>query len=75
MIPSIVVDADSRNIEELSVTADETRYKPRISEEEKAKREAAGYEFSDYKGMMPEMKAKTLVIDDLNHYEMEKLIV
>ncbi len=74
VIPSIVVDADSRNIEELSVTADETRYKPRISEEEKAKREAAGYEFSDYKGMMPEMKAKTLVIDDLNHYEMEKLI-
>ncbi len=74
VIPSIVVDADSRNIEELTVTADETRYKPRISEEEKAKREAAGYEFSDYKGMMPEMKGKTLVIDDLNHYEMEKLI-
>jgi len=74
VIPSIVVDADSRNIEELTVTADETRYKPRISEEEKAKREAEGFTFSDYRGMMPEMKAKTLVIDDLNHYEMEKLI-
>ena len=74
VIPSIVVDADSRNIEELTVTADETRYSPRISGEEKAKREAEGFTFSDYRGMMPEMKAKTLVIDDLNHYEMEKLI-
>jgi len=74
VLPTITIDADSRNIEELTVTPDETRFNPRISEEEKAKREAAGYEFSDYKGMMPEMKSKSLVIDDLNHYEMEKLI-
>ncbi|HPO03484.1 MAG TPA: nitrogenase component I subunit alpha, partial [Treponemataceae bacterium] len=74
VLPSIVVDADSRNIEELTVTADEKRYQPRISEAEKAKREKEGFAFSDYDGMMKQMKDKTLVIDDLNHYETEKLI-
>ncbi|MDR1959407.1 MAG: nitrogenase component I subunit alpha [Planctomycetaceae bacterium] len=74
VLPNIVVDADSRNIEELTVTPDETRYNPRISEEERAEREAAGFTFSDYRGMMPEMPGGTLVIDDCNHYELEKLI-
>jgi nitrogenase molybdenum-iron protein alpha chain len=74
VLPSIVVDADSRNIEELTVTPDETRFKPRISAEEKAKREAEGFSFSDYKGMMREMSAETLIIDDCNHFEMEELI-
>jgi nitrogenase molybdenum-iron protein alpha chain len=74
VMPSIVVDADSRNIEELTVTPDETRYRPRLSPEEKARREAEGFSFSDYKGMMREMAAETLVIDDCNHFEMEELI-
>jgi nitrogenase molybdenum-iron protein alpha chain len=74
VMPSIVVDADSRNIEELTVEADAARYKPRISEAEKAKREKEGYAFSDYKGMMPEMAEATLVIDDCNHYELEELL-
>jgi nitrogenase molybdenum-iron protein alpha chain len=74
VLPNIVVDADSRNIEELTVTPDETRFNPRITEEDKAAREAAGFEFSDYRGMMPEMPSGTLVIDDCNHYELEKLI-
>jgi nitrogenase molybdenum-iron protein alpha chain len=74
VLPNIVVDADSRNIEELTVVPDETRYNPRITEEERAAREAAGFTFSDYRGMMPEMPSGTLVIDDCNHYELEKLI-
>ena len=74
VMPSIVVDADSRNIEELTVTPDETRYRPRLSAEERAKRESEGFSFSDYKGMMREMAAETLVIDDCNHFEMEELI-
>ncbi|MDR3233202.1 MAG: nitrogenase component I subunit alpha [Planctomycetaceae bacterium] len=74
VLPTITVDADSRNIEELKVTADETRYHPRITAEDKAKREAGGFTFSDYRGMMPEMPAGTLVIDDANHFEIEKLI-
>jgi len=75
VIPTIKVDADSRNIEELTVTADPEKYKKRISDEERAKlTEENGVEFSEYEGMMAEMAAGTLVIDDLSHYEMEELI-
>jgi nitrogenase molybdenum-iron protein alpha chain len=74
VIPSIVVDADTRNIEELTVTADESRYQPRKSPEEMERMKSNGYKFEDYDGMMPEMKEGTLIIDDLNHYEAEVLI-
>jgi nitrogenase molybdenum-iron protein alpha chain len=74
VMPSIVVDADSRNIEELTVGADPERYRPRLDPEEKARWEAEGFAFSDYRGMMAEMKNNTLVIDDCNHYELEELL-
>jgi nitrogenase molybdenum-iron protein alpha chain len=74
VLPDIIVDADSRNIEELKVEADPARYKPFKSEAEMEKLKAEGFAFSDYTGMMGDMKEKTLIIDDLNHYECEKLI-
>jgi len=74
VLGSIVVDADTRNIEELTVEKDATRYSPRKSEAEMAAFAKDGFEFSDYKGMMAEMPNKTLIIDDLNHYEAEVLI-
>jgi len=75
VIPTIKVDADSRNIEELTVTADPEKFRKRISDEERAKlTEEKGVDFSEYEGMMAEMAAGTLVIDDLSHYEMEELI-
>jgi len=74
VIPTIQIDADSRNIQEITVTKDATRYNPRKTEEELKALEADGMEFNGYEGMMAEMKKGTLVIDDLSHYEMEKLI-
>ena len=74
VIPSIVIDADSRNIEQITVEKDETRYRPRKTEEELKALEAEGLEFNGYEGLMAEMQKGTLVIDDLSHYEMEKLI-
>jgi nitrogenase molybdenum-iron protein alpha chain len=74
VIPSIQIDADSRNIEQITVTEDATRFKPRKTEEELKALEKEGLEFNGYEGMMAEMKKGTLVIDDLSHYEMEKLI-
>jgi len=74
VIPDIVVDADSRNIEELKVERDATRYKPRRTDEELAKMEANGFALRDYDGMMKDMGEKTLIIDDMNHYELEKLL-
>lgn len=74
VIPSIQIDADSRNIEQITVKEDATRFKPRKTEEELKALEKEGLEFNGYEGMMAEMKKGTLVIDDLSHYEMEKLI-
>lgn len=75
ILPTIKVDADTKNIEELDVRADETRYRPRKTEEELAALTATSeMEFEDYIGMMPEMEAGRLVIDDISHYETERLL-
>lgn len=74
VIPEIVIDADTRNIEELTVEKDENRFSPRKSESEIEAYSKKGFKWSDYDGMMPEMQNNTLVIDDLNHYETEVLI-
>jgi len=74
VIPTISVDADSRNIEELHVEADETRYKPRRTEAQLEDFKKRVDEVEDYIGMMPDMKKNSLMIDDVNHWETEKLI-
>ena len=74
VLPSIKLDADSRNIEELHVEADPENYRPRITEEQAKKYEDAGYSFKDYEGMMPEMTSGTMIIDDISQYESEMLI-
>lgn len=73
VIPTIQIDADSRNIEEITVTKDATRYNPRKTERELQELNKE-LEFTEYKGIMDQMEKGTLVIDDLSHYEMEKLI-
>jgi nitrogenase molybdenum-iron protein alpha chain len=73
VLPSIQVDADSRNIEELHVDPDPTRYNPRLTPERKKELQDKGVDF-DYEGMMSEMKRGAIIIDDISHYEMEKLI-
>jgi len=73
VIPTIKIDADTRNIEELSVTKDEAHFR-RDLVEKKAELVSQGFEFKDYDGMMPEMLKNSLVIDDVNHWETEKLI-
>ena len=74
VLPTIKVDADSRNIEELKVEADPERFKPRASELKLEDLQAKGLEVSDYRGMMPDMADQSLVIDDISHWETEKLI-
>jgi nitrogenase molybdenum-iron protein alpha chain len=74
VLPTIKVDADSRNIEELVVKPDPAEYRPRKSAEELARLAASGFTFKDYEGMMPEMDKGSLVIDDINHYETEQLL-
>jgi nitrogenase molybdenum-iron protein alpha chain len=74
VLPGIKVDADSRNIEELTVEPDPKRFTPRPTEKEKDRLIKEGFKMEDYKGMMPEMENEAIIIDDLNHHEMEKLI-
>ncbi|HIJ79134.1 MAG: nitrogenase molybdenum-iron protein alpha chain [Desulfobulbaceae bacterium] len=74
VIPDLKLDADSRNIEELEVEADATRFKPRKTIKEIEALEKAGYKFKHYAGIIPDMDKGTLIIDDLNQYEAEKLV-
>ncbi len=74
VIPDIKIDADSRNIEELTVEKDPDKFKARKTEEEIKALEDSGYAFKDYKGMMPEMDNGTLVIDDVTQFETETLL-
>jgi nitrogenase molybdenum-iron protein alpha chain len=73
VMPTIKIDADSRNIEELTITKDEKLFRDDLVEK-KAVLEGSGFEFKDYNGMMPDMAKNSLVIDDINHWETEKLI-
>jgi len=73
VIPSIKVDADSRNIEELQVSQSDRLFKPELLSK-KENLEGKGFKFHDYEGMMPSMKKNSLVIDDISHWETEKII-
>ena len=73
VLPGIRVDADSRNIEELEVGPDETRFNPRKPAEAYEELMSKGM-LADYEGMMPMMENGTLVIDDISQHETEKLI-
>jgi nitrogenase molybdenum-iron protein alpha chain len=75
VLPSIRVDADSRNIEELDVQRDPERYNPRIPEDELKKGERHGIKLKSYDGMMADMEeGVTYAIDDISQYETEKMI-
>lgn len=73
VLPNIKVDADSRNIEELNVERDEKLYREDL-EKKKKLLEEKGYRFKEYHGMMSDMEKNSLVVDDISHWESEKLI-
>ncbi len=73
VLPNIKVDADTRNIEDLKVEADPERFNASHADRKKALEES-GFTFEDYEGMMRQMAKDTLVIDDISHHELEKLI-
>jgi nitrogenase molybdenum-iron protein alpha chain len=74
VIPTLKVDADSRNIEEIEVEPDEKLFRPRKSPEEMQALEKDGLHFKEYNGLNPDMDEGSIVIDDMNQYEAEKLI-
>ena len=76
VIPQIKEDADSKNIESISVQPDERLYREKYSEQQIAALKSGenGIELDTYDGMMPEMAAGDTVVDDYNHYETDALL-
>lgn len=74
VIPSLKVDSDSRNIEELTIEADEKLFKARKTPEEVKALEDAGFKFKHYEGLNKDMDNGSIIVDDLNQYEAEKLV-
>ncbi|PWE00567.1 nitrogenase molybdenum-iron protein alpha chain [Marinilabilia rubra] len=73
VIPNIKVDADTRNIEDIEVTRDDENFREDLVKKKQILEEK-GYKFKEYSGMMSEMDKNSLVIDDISHWESEKLI-
>ena len=74
VLPNIKIDADSRNIEELTVEQDSKRFRPLMSDDKQDRLAKSGLELREYEGMMPTMSDNTLVIDDISHHEAEMMI-
>ncbi len=74
VLPSIVVDADSRNIEEIKVTPDALRFRPRITPEQRAELQASGVDFNQYSGLIKDMPEGSLTLDEPSHHEMTELL-
>jgi len=74
VIPTIIEDADLKNIEVLEVEKIEGKFKEVKTQEEldELKKIITNLEF--YPGMMPDMSKGAIVADDLNQYESEEFI-
>ena len=73
IIPDIKLDADTRNIEEISVEKDPDKYQLRVPAERAAILKES-LEWSEYKGLIQDMPDGSLIIDDLNHIETEEIV-
>ncbi len=74
VLPNLKVDADSRNIEEIKVEADPELYNPRKTEAQLKALEDDGLIFKEYDGLNPDMDEDTIIVDDMNQYEAEKIV-
>ncbi len=73
VIPDIKEDADSKNIEQITVTADSEKYHVFLSDEQLEKLKGQ-IPIEQYSGMINEMKNGAVVVDDFNHFETEELL-
>lgn len=78
VIPTIKSDADSKNIPELHMEPDKELYQDahvylNMSKEmyEEVKKKVP---LGNYEGMIADMKEGEVIIDDVNHYEVEELV-
>jgi nitrogenase molybdenum-iron protein alpha chain len=73
VLPFIKTDSDSKNIPQITVTADERRFRMKMSPEKIAELKKK-IPLSTYAGLSVDMKEGSIVVDDLNHFETEEFI-
>jgi nitrogenase molybdenum-iron protein alpha chain len=74
VIPNIKPDADSKNIPEITVTPDPDKYRVVVPETTIEELKKAGLPISEYTGMNLDTANDAIIVDDLNHHEMEEFI-
>lgn len=74
VIPTIKVDADSKNIPELNIEPDKEKFRVVIPEEKAEELRKKGVPIEYYGGMVKEMGDNTIMIDDMNHHEMDTFL-
>lgn len=73
VLPGIKPDADSKNIEELTIAPDDQYYHLTLNKERFDALQQK-IDIEKYEGMFRDMGNGTVTVDDFNHYETEKLI-
>lgn len=73
VLPSIKPDADTKNIEEITVEPDPEKFRRKYTDEEIARLKEDGVELDTYDGMIPGMKKGYMVVDDYNFHEVDRL--
>ncbi|MBC2582415.1 nitrogenase molybdenum-iron protein alpha chain [Clostridium sp. DJ247] len=74
VLPTIKIDADSKNIPEITVAKDEEKYRVVIPADRYEALKKEGVPLADYPGMMKDMEENTIIVDDLNEHETEAFI-
>jgi len=74
VLPTIKVDADSKNIESLTLGPVEGKYRLHFSTDTYDKLKSEIDDFEYYQGMIKEMENGAVVVDDLNHFETEEFM-
>lgn len=74
VIPTIKIDADGKNIPEITVSKDEERYRVVIPEERYKALEKEGVPLAYFDGMVKHMEEGTVMVDDLNHHELDEFV-
>ena len=74
VIPTIIPDADLKNIEVIEVEKIPEKYKEIKTQEELEELKKSILELENYEGMMRDMNKGTIVVDDLNEFEQEEFI-
>lgn len=74
VIPSIKLDADSKNIPHISVEKDEEKYHLTMTPERYEALKSEGVPLAYYGGMVKTLNENAIMVDDLNHHEIDELI-